>query len=210
MHGTPLDVRPRSPVSRATPRLENAGAVQQAAGPAVVGLQMLHERHVAALARMRSHPSCGQGLLAGLLDTHAARQWALDLLSGSRRTHATQGVGMWAVVDAATPRCIGVVGFCDTDVPGALTLFYLVDPAHRGRGVATAAVRVALGRWRRRGGARVHAFTRLENTASQRVALRSGLAHAGLHRHRDVPCHVFTLDPVPSPGEPHGPAQQLP
>ncbi len=108
-----------------------------------------------------------------------ARAW-IDAQPG--RLEAGEGVTFAIVAGGGAP--VGSVGLridpSDGDIAEA---GYMVAPAARGRGLATAALRLASG-WALRdlGVARVQLTTHLDNAASQRVAERAGFRREGVLR----------------------------
>lgn len=108
-----------------------------------------------------------------------AREW-FDAQPG--RLEAGEGVTCAIVAGGGAP--VGSVGLridpSDGDIAEA---GYMVGRAARGRGVATAALRLA-SRWGLRdlGVARVQLTTHLDNVASQRVAERAGFRREGVLR----------------------------
>lgn len=119
----------------------------------------------------------------------------LDEAGARRRIHRTkehrrQGLGCRyaVVVDDAVLGTAGVV-WAEGGEP---EIFYAFKPSGRGRGVATEAVRL-LTQWLSDNGVPTVALETLAgNTASERVAQRSGFRHVGSRpdTHRDRPVHV--------------------
>jgi RimJ/RimL family protein N-acetyltransferase len=91
----------------------------------------------------------------------------------------------FAIVDAGDDAT--VLGSCDVRLDAfdrqIAELGYLVDPAHRGRGIATTAVQLmASWAFEELGVARVQILAHPDNAASQRVAERVGFQREGLLR----------------------------
>lgn len=85
------------------------------------------------------------------------------------------------VVDATTGQAVGLAGFHGPPDPdGLVEIGYSVDPAWRGRGVATAALRVLLDRAAAEPSVRtVRLSIAPGNTASERIAERAGFVRVG-------------------------------
>ncbi len=96
-----------------------------------------------------------------------------------------QGLASFAIVDDAETALLGSIGFVDIPEDGVVEVGYWVGPQHRGRGVATAAMRVICD-W----AFDDLAFRRVEwqayvgNDASLRVAERCGFRFEGTLRAR--------------------------
>ena len=86
------------------------------------------------------------------------------------------------VCDAASGSLRGAVGMRMVD-PGVAQFGYWVDPAQRGRGVATTALRL-VARWTllEVGPARLQLFTDVDNEISMRVAESAGFTREGTLR----------------------------
>ncbi len=115
------------------------------------------------------------GVEGGKPLTRAEAAAALDnMITGWRK----RGYGRWAVLLKATAQLIGLCGFrLHEDTP---ELIYLFGTTHWGQGFAAEAAQASL----RYGFAelrfeRIVAFTRPENTASQRVLQKLGLRFDG-------------------------------
>ncbi len=130
------------------------------------------------------------GVESGKTLTRAEAAAALDnMINGWRK----RGYGRWAVLLKATGQLIGLCGFrLHENMP---ELIYLLGKTHWGQGFATEAAQASL----RYGFAelrfeRIVAFTRPENTASQRVLQKLGMRFAGeapLHGVAAL-CYVLT------------------
>jgi RimJ/RimL family protein N-acetyltransferase len=116
----------------------------------------------------------------------------------------------WAVRDPATGALIGRVGLHRFDPIGrSAEVGYGVHPAHRRGGVAVRAVAAAAGHgFGELALARIGLMHAVGNTASCRVAARSGFAYEGLHRRvldhgdgvlHDVHVHARLADDPPGP-----------
>ncbi|WBB56616.1 GNAT family N-acetyltransferase [Verrucosispora sp. WMMD573] len=146
--------------------------------------------------------------LDGLPDPYTladARRWVTQ---GASAAFASGGAA-YAVADPATDRLLGTVGLSHP-VPqrGQAEIGYWVAPWARGRGVATAATRALSGHAFASGTARLELLTRVENTASQRVALAAGFRPEGVRRsatpvrggdRRDLTVWVRLADDPPGP-----------
>lgn len=114
-------------------------------------------------------------------DALAGSDAAEELLRRWQDRWRSDGVGYWTVTGRTDP---AVLGFCGVkpmrlaDTP-VLNLFYRVDPAAWGRGLATEAAIAVVG-WvtRVRPERRLIARIRPDNSASARVAAKAGLVRA--------------------------------
>lgn len=120
----------------------------------------------------------------GTLPADADEAQALEWVERQRRRLA-EGYGWsFAIADAASDRAIGSAGLWFTDVPGEFTVGYGVVPSARGRGVATAALRLLVEfAWGAPAAWRVVAHVEPWNTASVRAAERVGFRPDGTARH---------------------------
>jgi ribosomal-protein-alanine N-acetyltransferase len=103
-----------------------------------------------------------------------------DVVSGQLAAIANGTLVAWVI--SSGEQVVGRINLTNI-VRGALwsgALGYWVDVGHQGRGLATAAVRLACGEARARGLHRVEASTLVHNTASQKVLLKSGFQQYGL------------------------------
>jgi RimJ/RimL family protein N-acetyltransferase len=118
---------------------------------------------------------------------------------------ALTGYGFWAVIDAATGRYVGDIGFADFHRDCVPPLgpepeggWALASWAH-GRGYATEAVRAALA-WdgARMGRQLTRCMIDVDNAASVRVAAKCGYALVGEAVYKDTPVRVYErpADPV--------------
>jgi ribosomal-protein-alanine N-acetyltransferase len=86
--------------------------------------------------------------------------------------------GFNVVLPEGTP--VGMGGFKGPPVQGVVEISYAIDPAHQGKGFATAAARAMVDfAFRAAEVRRVIAHTLPDSPASQRVLLKSGFAHTG-------------------------------
>lgn len=90
----------------------------------------------------------------------------------------------WAVADARTDRCLGLVNYHDGHIRSRrVAIGYLIDPAHQRRGIATEAVGAMIefcfGELRLH---RLQAFIDPGNLASRALVERLGFVHEGLLR----------------------------
>src|SRR5438552_3450720 len=90
----------------------------------------------------------------------------------------------WAVADAATDRCLGMVNYHDGHIRSKrVTIGYIIDPARQRQGIATEAVSAMLGFCF--GELRLHrvqAFIDPDNTASRSLVEKLGFRCEGLLR----------------------------
>ncbi len=109
-----------------------------------------------------------------------ARQWCLESAPGARASGDGQ---QWAAVEAATDRFVGSFGLTRTKWAAMSTeLGYWVAPWARGHGYATEAV-AAIARWALdQDLQRVELKAATGNTASQRVAEKTGFRFEGIER----------------------------
>lgn len=112
----------------------------------------------------------------------------------SARLQAAQGWGTWLAVTGAGE----VVASLAVKAPvagGWVEIGYGVAPARRGRGLATAALILALQELRGRGVAVVTAETSPANPASARVLVKAGFRSAGAREDaEDGPLNLWRLD----------------
>lgn len=94
-----------------------------------------------------------------------------DVVASSERDFSRAGFGVWAVRRTTAGALIGTCGLRATD--DEVELLFSLDPAYRGRGLATEAARVVLDHAVRLDP--VVAFTDAGNVASQRVLARLGM-----------------------------------
>ncbi|MEU6020507.1 GNAT family N-acetyltransferase [Micromonospora sp. NPDC047134] len=108
-----------------------------------------------------------------------ARRWITE----GAPALAASGGAAYAVADPATDRLLGSVGLSNP-LPQRrqAEIGYWVRPGARGRGVATAATRALAEHAFADGIDRLELLTRLENVASQRVAVAAGFRPEGVRR----------------------------
>lgn len=142
-----------------------------------IGLRRWEEGDVDCIRLASADPDIPQGTTVPATFTAAEglafiqRQWA--------RIHDGEGVSQ-AVVEADSDRAIGLVWLALRPQPHVGGLGYWIVPQERGRGAATAAVRLvvpwALGSLGLR---RLEAWVQPENLASQRVLRHAGFQEEG-------------------------------
>jgi ribosomal-protein-alanine N-acetyltransferase len=90
----------------------------------------------------------------------------------------------WAVADARTDRCLGMVNYHDGHIRNKrVAIGYIVDPAHHGKGIATEAVSAMLDFcFGELGLHRVQALIHPDNTASRKLVEKLGFRCEGLLR----------------------------
>jgi ribosomal-protein-alanine N-acetyltransferase len=141
----------------------------------VVELRMIDQRDLDTLKRAARDSEIRRrfGLLKARPDEYFAHYWELS--------RAGSGAA-FAISEHASDECIGLVTVERRDTDRA-ELGYWLLPGGRGRGLATRAVRL-VSRWTlsQPGVARLELSTSPENTASQRVAERSGFRREGVLR----------------------------
>ena len=90
----------------------------------------------------------------------------------------------WAVADAKTDRCLGMVNYHDGHIRSKrAAIGYIIDPAHHRQGIATEAVSAMLGFcFGELGLHRVQAFIHPDNIASRTLVEKLGFCCEGLLR----------------------------
>jgi ribosomal-protein-alanine N-acetyltransferase len=90
----------------------------------------------------------------------------------------------WAVSDAGTDRCLGMVNYHDGHIRNKrVAIGYIINPAHHRQGIATEAVSAMLDHcFRELGLHRVQAFIQPDNGASRALAEKLGFRCEGLLR----------------------------
>nr|WP_283775785.1 GNAT family N-acetyltransferase [Micromonospora sp. NBRC 107566] len=120
--------------------------------------------------------------LPDLPDPYTARD-AVEWITRGAPAAWRRGWAAYAMVDPATDR---VIGGCALSNPlphlGQIEIGYWVTASARGLGAATSAARALTGYAFAHGYGRVELLTRLENPASQRVAIAAGFHREGLRR----------------------------
>ncbi len=90
----------------------------------------------------------------------------------------------WAVADAKTDRCLGLVNYHDGHIRSKrASIGYIIDPAHQGQGIATEAVAAMIdfcfGELNLH---RLEAFIHPDNTASRKLIEKLGFTSEGVLR----------------------------
>lgn len=90
----------------------------------------------------------------------------------------------WAVADAKTDRCLGMVNYHDGHIRNKrVAIGYIIDPARQRSGIGTEAVSAMLGFCLGELGLhRVQAFIHPDNTASRKLVEKLGFRSEGLLR----------------------------
>src|SRR5271156_3470465 len=90
----------------------------------------------------------------------------------------------WAVADAKTDRCVGMVIYYDGHIRNKrVAIGYIIDPARQRQGIATEAVAAMIAFcFGELGLHRVQAFTHPDNTASRKLLEKLEFHHEGLLR----------------------------
>jgi RimJ/RimL family protein N-acetyltransferase len=152
-------------------------------GDGVVVLRDVRAADVPALVAGCSDPLTRR-FTAAIPDPYTpddARRWITlqpSLIAGGRERH-------FAIAPAEDGELLGMTGVHHVDRAARSALCgYWVGPRHRGRGVASRALRLLV-RWAfdERGLVRLGLFADLENVASQRVAEAAGFVRVGPARH---------------------------
>jgi ribosomal-protein-alanine N-acetyltransferase len=127
--------------------------------------------------------------LIGSLPAHPTARQALEWIH-RQRGRLAEGTGFsFAIADAASGTAVGGIGLWLRDLPaGRATAGYAVSPAHRGRGIATSALRALTAfAWTIPGLHRVELYIEPWNTGSIRVAEAAGYRREGLLRsHQEI------------------------
>ncbi|MBQ9873449.1 MAG: GNAT family N-acetyltransferase [Thermoguttaceae bacterium] len=115
-------------------------------------------------------------------DVRVACDWLIEV--GLRFDAASSPYGaLWAIAELSTRRMIGRFGFKGEPIDGEAEICYGIDPAFRGRGFATEAIRALVDwGWTRRDLRGLVAETLKENAASRRVLTKCGFAVVGEER----------------------------
>jgi RimJ/RimL family protein N-acetyltransferase len=176
LHGEPRE--PRTPWLEA-PRID---------GP-TASLRAFHERDVPRIVEA-CRDETSLRWLSGLPSSYSSAD-ARDYLESRREQLAEAEAVGWAVVDPESDELLGSLSLFDLRLGETAEVGYWTHPAARGRGVMTAAVRLAVR----------HAFVPAEdgglglrrlvavhaegNTASQKVIERSGFTRVGRERRQN-------------------------
>jgi [ribosomal protein S5]-alanine N-acetyltransferase len=150
--------------------------------------------------------------LIGSLPAHPTPQQALEWIHRQRGQLAERQRFSFAIADAESGNAVGAIGLGLRDLSaGRATVGYSVSPLHRGRGIATSALK-ALTRfaWTIPALHRVELYIEPWNTSSIHVAEASGYRREGLLRsyqeiggnRRDMLLYATTRPrPPPEPSE---------
>lgn len=176
--GTLLDDDPRHPTTPwyDVPRLVGDGIV----------LRRLEERDADRMVEACRDPATAGWI--GAIPQPFTRADAVEYIAGREEQPATGRGVSWAVADAATDELVAHVDLFDVRRGAGAELGYWVHPARRGRGVATAACRLAVRHAvvpEEDGGLglpRVQAQVAVGNDASLRVAANVGMTEQGRRR----------------------------
>lgn len=138
---------------------------------------------VDALAMARDPETARWNPVSSVVDLASAREWCERLADWSSGDHAT-----FSVLDADTGRLLGNVSLHELDLGRSSgEMGYRVAPWARGRGVATASVRVVTDwAFAALGLRRVQLFHAVANEASCRVAVKAGYPTEGTLRSGSV------------------------
>ncbi|KQS60087.1 hypothetical protein ASG36_03585 [Geodermatophilus sp. Leaf369] len=144
-----------------------------------VRLRAFTDADVAAVQALARDPYVPQ---IGSLVLDACAEEAAAWITAQHGRLAERAGFSFAVADATTDACLGACGLWLRDVgTGTATAGYAVVPEHRGRGVATDALRaVTAFAWTRPPVQRVELHVEPWNAASRRVALAAGYAEGAL------------------------------
>ncbi|WP_182886149.1 GNAT family N-acetyltransferase [Microbispora sp. H10885] len=153
------------------------------AGPAVLRLPV--EGDADQIARACSDP--GISRYVPFMPSPYTRDDALTWITKTVPEKWGDGGAYFVVADPATDEVLGAAGLQPRDRFGASDVGYWLAPWARGRGVATAAVRVLAERAFALSVTRISLLADVDNIPSQRVAFRSGFAHEGVLRGAGVP-----------------------
>jgi RimJ/RimL family protein N-acetyltransferase len=127
--------------------------------------------------------------LIGSLPAHPTAQQALDWIHRSRGRLA-EGIGLsFAIADASSDKAVGAIGLWRGNLSaGRATAGYAVSPAHRGRGIATSALKaLTTFAWTIPALYRVELYIEPWNSSSIHVAEASGYQREGLLRsHQEI------------------------
>lgn len=136
-----------------------------------------------AYAALAAKPEFQAWSGSGPLDAEQARR----KLEGFIALYETRGFSKWAISMKQDSRIIGYCGLGLEEIEGQSLpeLGYRLDPAIRGRGIATEAARAAItDAFGRLGLSEIHAYAEAGNAASLRVLEKLGLSYL-----RDVTLH---------------------
>jgi [ribosomal protein S5]-alanine N-acetyltransferase len=127
--------------------------------------------------------------LIGSLPAHPTAEQALEWIH-RQRGRLAEGTGLsFAIADAESGNAVGAIGLSLRDLPaGRATAGYAVAPTHRGRGIATSALKaLTTFAWTIPALYRVELYIEPWNTSSIHVAEASGYQREGLLRsHQEI------------------------
>jgi RimJ/RimL family protein N-acetyltransferase len=127
--------------------------------------------------------------LIGSLPAHPTAQQALEWIHRSRAARA-EGKGFsFAIADAESDNAVGAIGLWLRNLSvGRASAGYAVSPAHRGRGIATSALKALTAfAWTIPALYRIELYIEPWNTSSIHVAEASGYQREGLLRsHQEI------------------------
>jgi [ribosomal protein S5]-alanine N-acetyltransferase len=127
--------------------------------------------------------------LIGSLPAHPTAQEALEWVR-RQRGRLAEGIGLsFAIADAQTNKAVGTIGLWLRDLPaGRATAGYSVPAVHRGRGIATSALKaLTTFAWTIPALYRVELYIEPWNNSSIRVAEASGYQREGMLRsHQEI------------------------
>lgn len=112
----------------------------------------------------------------GSIPFQASREEAADWIAAQRRRLQERAGFAFVIADRLSGTCVGFAGlWLRTIETGTATGGYSIVPEHRGRGLATSALRALTSfAWTRPPVRRVELHIEPSNTASRRAALRAG------------------------------------
>jgi [ribosomal protein S5]-alanine N-acetyltransferase len=127
--------------------------------------------------------------LIGTLPAHPTNQQAMEWLQRGRDGYL-EGIRMsFVIADAESGKAVGTIGLRVGQLSaGRASVGYAVSPLHRGRGVATSALKALTAfAWTIPGLHRIEVYVEPWNDASVRVAERCGYLREGLLRsHQEI------------------------
>jgi [ribosomal protein S5]-alanine N-acetyltransferase len=127
--------------------------------------------------------------LIGSLPSRPTAQQALEWIHRQRNQLAERQRFSFAIADAESDKAVGAIGLGLRDLSaGRATAGYAVPPAHRGRGIATSALKaLSTFAWTIPGLYRVELYIEPWNTSSIYVAEAAGYQREGLLRgHQEI------------------------
>jgi [ribosomal protein S5]-alanine N-acetyltransferase len=127
--------------------------------------------------------------LIGSLPRHPTAEQAQEWIHRQRGQLAERARFSFAIADAESNHAVGAIGLGLQDLPaGRATAGYAVSPLHRGRGIATSALKALTSfAWTIPGLYRVELYIEPWNTSSIHVAEAAGYQREGLLRsHQEI------------------------